>query len=951
MARRIGWIAALCVALWACDDDGGSAAPAQDGALTDGAASDAGPGDARVDAAPPVDVGPQPDDAATDAAPPTDAGPPDLGPPPDGPRLLGVVCPGAGRATAAVLETDERLDGPDAIGSAGDLLLMNDRAAFVITGPGPQKTYYYYPGVLADAVPLEDCAQTAPDRFDEVGFLVGRPDLADFPQSVLRAFHGTRAEVVDDGRGGGEARIRLHGVDDIQWLVELELLKRAVLSGGRKDLSEAMGLELYLDLVLPPDSHVLRVELHVRNLLGEPQRVLAGAMAIFGDTAPATYFHDAGLSFGGLSLRLGLPWITSRSGDGAWALAMADANVATTNIAGVDAFLDGDALLRPPTLAAAGEDGDRRVFTFFLAVGDRDVNSAVRHLQAANPRGLRRSPYMLGPFGGRVVDAETGAAVGGAEVIVAMRNQSNAWEPLDAVTTDDDGTFAGMIPAVGAPLRAEVRVAGRAAPEPVPIDLATADVLDLTVPPAGALRFTVRDDAGAAIPARVQLFDDAGREAYRLYAVPSPRTRPVVPGAYTAVVSRGYEWSVVEQPIEVPPNGEGDLEVTLTRVLDTTGWLSTDGHMHAGPSADSTVLIAERLETAAAAGLDVAISTDHEIVRDWKVGLPEAGLEGVLAVATGQEVTASLPEHVNAYPFEPLPADQDFRGGPVVWYGLDLGQVFAAIRERGAGVVQLNHPRNGCNYLCLIGYDRLTGRPAVDDPTLLGFPPEAELWSWDFDAVEYMNGTRSPFVDPAAPDSTGMFEDWTSFLNLGHRVTAMGVTDVHGHGVGTPRTFFAAPTDDPGAFTDAMLTDAIRGGAAQVSAGAFARVTVDGAGPGEDVTLVDGAGTLRLRVDALPQIDVTHAIVYVNCDEAMKIAATAPGDVVKLDVERALALDADAYVVVTAHGAQPMPRAFDDYDGLRTPRVTTNAIYVDADGDGVFTPPGGKTCTYDLSAP
>ena len=40
-----------------------------------------------------------------------------------------------------------------------------------------------------------------------------------------------------------------------------------------------------------------------------------------------------------------------------------------------------------------------------------------------------------------------------------------------------------------------------------------------------------------------------------------------------------------------------------------------------------------------------------------------------------------------------------------------------------------------------------------------------------------------------------------------------------------------------------------------------------------------------------------------------------------------------------------------DYDPSRTPRVTTNAIYVDADEDGVWTPPGGKSCNYTLAPP
>ena len=43
-----------------------------------------------------------------------------------------------------------------------------------------------------------------------------------------------------------------------------------------------------------------------------------------------------------------------------------------------------------------------------------------------------------------------------------------------------------------------------------------------------------------------------------------------------------------------------------------------------------------------------------------------------------------------------------------------------------------------------------------------------------------------------------------------------------------------------------------------------------------------------------------------------------------------------------------MPRGLRTYDATRVPRVTTNPIYVDVDGNGAFDAPGGKTCTYDL---
>lgn len=932
----------LCLLL-GCDDGGG--ARTADGSPPVDAALDAAPRDATgPDGSPDADEGvtPPADEGLADAAPadaaPADAAP-DAAPLLPGVGLFRYGCPRPGQALAAEIRDDEvRMEGPDAIGGPGDFLLMNDRAAFIVTGVGPQKTYYYYPGILADAVALDGCAQAGPERFEEIAWIIARPQIADFPQSILRAFRGERIEVVSDGRDG-EARVRVHGVDDIQWLVELELVKQVVLSGGRKDLSEQLGLELTVDYVLPADSRVLRIEVTARNLLPEAQPVTTGAMTLFGDTTDSQFFYDGDLSLGGFHVRLGLPWIVSTSGDGAWALTLTDANVATTHISGVDAILDANGVINPARLMPAGSGRESATFTWLFAVGDHDPNSAVRHLLAAYPRAIRGRPSALRPLSGRVVDA-AGNGLAGARLTLEMRNTGGVWAPLDALISGAGGRFAGEIADTGGELRVRATLPDRLTPEPVP--LGAEEAIEVAFGPAGALRYQVRDDEGRAMPAKVELWQ-GGRRTHFFYAVTEPRTVPVPPGQYELSVSRGIEYAIHRAPLAVPEDGTADIDVTLARLVNTDGWLSTDGHMHAGPSADSDVSLTERIESAAAAGLDVAIGTDHEIVRDWGEGVRASGLGAWIAAVGGQEITATLPEHINAYPWEADPTH--FRGDPVVWYGMDLGGIYAAARERGAGVVQLNHPRQGCNYMCLVGYDRLTGGTRLQDPTLLGFFPDAELWSWDFDAIEYMNGLRSPLLDPNSPDDTGHFDDWMSFLNLGHRITAMGVTDVHSHDLGNPRTYFAAPVEVPG-FEPPMLAEAIRGGRAIVSAGAFARVSIGDAGPG-DLATVDGAATLAVRIEALPEIDVARFRVHVNCDQVLTVEATDPNGVVKYDGTVELPIDRDAHVVVLGFGDGPMPREIEGYDGRRTPRFTTNAIFVDADGDGVWTPPGGKACAYD----
>lgn len=930
LASRLALGSLVLLTVWACDEDTAEQTPADAtaDAIRDAMDGRDANGDAMADAMLAIDGPPEPDaepDAALD---------------PDRPPLFHAGCPRPGRALVRQLAHPEaRVEGPDALGGAGDWLLANEHAAFVITGDGPQRTYYYYPGVPVDAVALDGCRQVGQERFEEIGWLVGAARLQQFSHSTLRAFHGTDWQVIEDGRDGGDVRLRVTGVDDIQWLVENELLRAAHREGDPRAPSVALGVELIIDYVLSPDSPVMRVEIGIRNLNPDGVALATLAMAQFGDTAPTTWFEDRQLDAQGFTVARGLPWIASHAPDGAWAVAMAGRSTSSAHISGVDALFDLNELLSAPFIRAE----QTRVTTWLLAVGP-DLDGVTRALHAANPDGLRGEPYMLGVIEGRVVDP-AGVAVPDATVTVELPTLAEDWSPIHVLRADADGAFTGMVPDLGEGLRLRVDAPGR---DPVLVEPA-ADApgpVTVEVGPAGAIVHRITDAEGAPMPALVELWR-GDRRAARWATRAVEAREPVAPGDYQIVVTRGFEHRRHVEDITVPPDGEVRVEAALPRVVDTTGWLTTDTHAHASPSSDSDVSLAERVAHAAAAGIEVAVGTDHEIVSDWNVGIAEAGLVGHITALSGQEVTATTPEHINAYPFERIPEAP--RGAPVVWYGLDIGAVYAAIHDRGAPIAQLNHPRGGCNYMCLIDYDRLTGTARLDDPTLLGMAADAELWSWDFQAFELMNGPGSPFLDPARPTTTGLFEDWQSFLNHGHRVTAVGVSDVHRLGQGNPITYFAAPTDDPADFESAMLADALLDGRAVVSAGAFIDATIDGQGPG---SLAEPGGPIELaiRVQALPEIDVRQVVVYANCDQVAAIEADAPDAVVKLDAVTPLALDADAHITVAAFGRDAMPRGLDSYDPRATPRAITNAIYVDVDGDGAFTAPGGKTCEYAIPA-
>ena len=114
------------------------------------------------------------------------------------------------------------------------------------------------------------------------------------------------------------------------------------------------------------------------------------------------------------------------------------------------------------------------------------------------------------------------------------------------------------------------------------------------------------------------------------------------------------------------------------------------------------------------------------------------------------------------------------------------------------------------------------------------------------------------------------------------------------------------------------------------------------------MTDTDGEVELTLQIWALAEVDVTHFVVFANCDQVASVLATEPDAVLKYDGTVALPVDGDTHIVIAAFGSNSLPLGLPGYDATRTPRVLTNPIYVDGDGDGAFSAPGGRECSYAL---
>jgi len=842
-------------------------------------------------------------------------------------------CPADDQALARLIGVDASLPGGDvAVGTKGDALLANEHAAFVITEPDKGSTYYYYGGVVADAAPMSGCTP-GDDKLDEVGLVLGVLDLQSFSSSILRGFRGESIEIVNDGSDGQAAHIRVTGVDDTYWLVEYELIKDASDEGGRP-LSEPLGLVVTVDYRLPPDSTVLEIELGVENVGDEDITLFNASLLSFGPTLDLyTYASDA-LSIGGLSLDYGIPWLLATDLEGALAYAVDGGSLAYTRISGIDVAVDVGSAVGDPLALAPGQSGSR---TMYLSVGGSDGPSATRGLAVANPEPLPDARYTLETVSGVVVDPAGDPAPHAVVNLEALAPDAD-WGTLDLTCADDDGRFELPVPQFDTPwgYRLVASQDGRDASESLEVALDVEPAL--TVSAAGRLHYAVTAD-GEPSPARITLTRASDGLTEDLWVVDSG-TAALAPGTWSYAATRGYEFQAQQGTVEVPADGSVTLEVALSRVVDTSGWLSADTHVHTSHSPDSRMQPQDQLLHAAAHGLEVMLNTDHEHIVDMRHEVAAAGLEPWVVNLTGEEVTAVVPEHMTMFPAEP---DGSFRGGIVSWYQKDLEELFAAMRERSEGGINLfNHP----GYLDLVGWDRVAAAPTMTDPTLIGLAADAAMWSWNFDGIEVLNGHGNPFVD-----GKERFDNWMSMVNVGYPIAPIGCSDDHGGDqVGFPRTYFVSPTDEPSSFEDADLVDAVRAGQVQASAGAFATVSVDGVLPGGTVVPTSDTFELDLTIQATPEADVTHAIVFANCDQVASVAATDPDGVLKLDTALELTLAEDAHLVVAAFGTAYLPAGLPQYDATVMPRVLTAPIFVDLDGDG-WDAPGGKDCSYDLAAP
>jgi hypothetical protein len=427
-----------------------------------------------------------------------------------------------------------------------------------------------------------------------------------------------------------------------------------------------------------------------------------------------------------------------------------------------------------------------------------------------------------------------------------------------------------------------------------------------------------------------------------------PKQAVLPPGRYRVYATRGPEFTLTHTEFEVAAGETHKLELaTPTRAFASNGWLAADLHVHAAPSDDSTVPLRDRVASFLAEGGEILVATDHDHVTDYAPLLRKLGLRRRMRSVVGLEVTStthtdvapSSAGHNNVFPLPYRP--KQHRKGALRGESQRLRNIVHNARTLpGERIVQLNHAReievsaaadDGAYFSHLsqgTPYDPSLPLTAATHRALVDADPVTGLRDLDFDAMELING-------PRISRYRALRRDWISLLRQGERKTGTGNSDTHTlqRVAALPRTYVAARNDRPSRFDEAEFIRNLRGGRAYVTTGPLVTARLGGAVLGD--TFRGNQGTLEVDVKAAPWIPLSELRVALNGEDVAVLPLEG-----STQVSVPLTFDADAFVTVEVEGP-----AEGDYAAVLPgfhPIAFTNPIYVDANSDGEWTPPGHR---------
>jgi len=573
-----------------------------------------------------------------------------------------------------------------------------------------------------------------------------------------------------------------------------------------------------------------------------------------------------------------------------------------------------------------------------------------------------------GQLAGRVLDRETGLPVSGAEVRLQSVDRKPGAGPRPFATTraDAQGEFLFVLPAdeyittaygigrqtFGPQLSAFVEAGS------------SSEKIHLLNPPI-LLDVKVTDKAtGEPLPARVTLTEPNGGVYARLglpfevpfagntyYSLTGSGRFAVPKSPYGVLVTAGPAYPAYEQSIAFTAAGikkPFEVRAELERQVAPTGWISMAVGSKTNASHGCLVTPQARVISALVEGIDLLVVTDENVLTDLRPVVRDLAMQNRIAVAGGiqfRDHTRTMPGVFSVYPVDlDTPPETVAAVVREVTSSTDPATIFATLRRAFPNtLIQVDEPTDKTTgYLARMGLDT-----REDFPT---YTQWKEGFSADFDLVQVMHGREEE-----RDDFKDRFEAWMQVLLTGNTHVRFSAGDnskgLRGEETGYPRMMVHSPASKPGAPDLDEVTQSLRAGKIVATMGPFVGVDLDGAMPGTMVKPDENNFLSQRELKVLGTNWAATKTLTLQREGKMQnlyyvIGGSFPQQFPSVEDSQVLRRHKfirDSCVTVLVQGAGSMVPALARTRVLESQlpvaRALTGPIFVDADGDGKYTPP------------
>lgn len=780
---------------------------------------------------------------------------------PDGNTTLDAPL-GDDEARVGKTSSDEGFHGVFAHCKPGDYKLYNNLVEFCVQGIETNRFEFFHGGGLVDMRLVGD---TKEDIFDIW-----------LPRYDLNVLDVQKIYVVSDGSDGGPAVLRADGVD-----APIAQIVGAV----GTSLARPLGLDISVEYRLHPNSSSIEILTWTSTTDGKKQTISVGETIGFGERVKI-WSNEVGFDLAGISKVSS--FIAQGEGHSFGWYREKPASLFTAVLELVPWLLAEDRKI----VILEGEHATRR----YLIVGDGTTNSITQEIQKIKKEEAHVEKTIS-------IKYEDGTAAKGRQIELFDGQTHVAF-----AKTNNDGKFKfakktvthfAVVPLFGEEERS--------------INTNETDEYLLPTPALLAVRGS---DLNSRISVSVTLKKGLEKKNY-VVSSNDETSIEIAAGSYEVYIDRGMEWDIKKESVTLTGGESKQVDLLLTRVLDTTNYIAADFHQHMEPSIDSEVSVRDRILDNVGQGVEFVSPSDHEVVTDLGPYIIELGLEDEIGTVSGIEISPAH-THMNWFPID-YKVNARARGAvslAVLKNGVasrrTIPEMIALGRQLpSAPIIQMNHGRGGSGYFNHVEFDPYTSTAM-----------KPEDFTTDFDSMEILNDEDETCI---------LIEDWSALLNIGLRPTAIGNSDSHGlwRAAGDSRNYISSSTDNPKDLDPQMIKQAVLQN--QTTIARFALVDFPDAMPGDTIstdtlTTVD----LRIRVQTPPYSQVDKIMVLANGTIIDQIdISSSVEDIVDYDAIYSRLFTEDTWITFVALG----PNISNPINDGQLVFSMPNPIFIDVDGD------------------